>query len=447
MLRRLGGCAIALALLLPAHAAATPAAADGRQVTTRTWTVKLGHAPVRTTTKTKVRLVFGGRRGQLVNLAVDSAGACGAPVLRSEAGRVKPWAAGYWRLPRTATYVAVSKPCRDGERKAVRVRRVVQHPAAVPGVRQVVDKRTRVTHLVPVRVATGQRARVEPGATVSVIAPSRRTSTVTPDGAELRAVGRHWVELRPGGWLDTSLTVEHEAKVDGTSIPIARTGTASTTHEVAFDGTAGQWVYAELLDAAGNVAADTGRDVRVHAPDGREVEKVVLHTRRPTRLVPGCTTTGPWLLPATGSYRMALVADTPASEQSITLRLRAAVVAPPLTVDGPAVTYAAASPGQWVISSYVDAPQGGHAWVQASNASASLGAWSFTMAPRFPWSLSCGEQDGNGCDEYWRTSIGPGSPRAETLAWTTPDSYALLVVLPSGQGSIDVALTTSAGRP
>ena len=173
----------------------------------------------------------------------------------------------------------------------------------------------------------------------------------------LRERGRHWVVLGPGSSLTTTLTVRRTAQVDGATIALPRTGTSETTQEVAFAGTTGQWVYAELLDAAGAGPGDTPRDIRVFGPDGREVEKIVLHCAWGWP-GPPCNRTGPWLLPSTGTYRMALVSATPATEQAVTLRLRAAAVAPQLTVDGPAVTYAATSPGQWVISRYVDAGSG-----------------------------------------------------------------------------------------
>lgn len=459
VLRRLGGCAVALALLLPTQAMASPQSAPDHRAAAPTTTrmVELGHRPVRTSTAAKVRLVFTGRKGQLVNLArVDAAEQCGGRVLRSGGRTVKPWAKGIWRLPRSATYTAVNKPCRGRDALPVRlqVRRVVQHDAVVPGARTTIGARANVTHLVPVRVASGQRVGAVPGAlpgepsvgSATVIGPDRRTTQVPRDGLVLTSVGRYWFELQPLAWLDTTLTVERSAEVDGATIALPRMGTAATTQEVAFTGAAGQWVYAELLDAAGARPGDTPRDIRVFGPDGVEVEKIVLHCR-PEQAGPPCNRTGPWLLPSAGRYTMRLSATDAAKEQPVTLRIRAALVAPTLTVDGPPVTYTATTPGQWVIGRFVDAGPEERAWLSASNASASLGAWTVTMAPRFPWSLNCGERDGLGCDEYWRVQVGPGSPTVETLHWTTPDSYALLTVPAGGQGSVDVRLTRTPPTP
>jgi hypothetical protein len=450
VLRRLGGCVVALALLMPAQALtaqAAPAADQRAAATTKTRMVKLGHRPVRATTADKVRLTFEGRKGQLVNLArVDATEQCGGRVLRTGGKTVKPWAQGYWRLPRTATYTAINKPCRNQDTTKVRLqlRRVVQHDAAVAGLATAIGRRTHLTHLVPVHVGTDERVGLQPSSpTVEVVGPDRRT-TVADRDTVLRERGRHWVALGPESSLTTTLTVRRTAQVDGATVALPRMGTSETTQEVAFTGTADQWVYAELLDAAGNVAGDTGRDVRVWGADGREVEKVVLH-QCPARRYSHCTTNGPWLLPSTGAFRMTLVPDTPDTEQPITLRLRAAVVAPELTVDGPAVSYTTTSPGQWVMSRYTDTEHGTRGVLEAANASPTLGAWTFTVAPRFPWSLNCDEVlDGNGCDEYWGAQVRPDSPVAHTPGWTTPDSWALLVVPPNAHGSVDVTLTRSA---
>lgn len=463
MLHRLAAPALGLALLVPTQSVAAPPASDPGQRASSTTTrlVELGHRPVRANGSSTVRLVFTGRRGQLVNLARWSFGGtepCGARSLKVRGGvRVQRWAPGYWRLPKRATYVVTHKACdTTAATSRLQLRRVVQHDAAVPGVRTTIGARRNVTHLVPVRVGTSQRVGVEPDAAATVIGPDRRTSEVGTDGAVLRSVGRHWVELGPGGYVDTNLTVERAAAVDGDAIELPRTGTASTTQEITFTGSADQWVYVELLDAAGNEAADTGRDVRVNGPDGRQVDKVVLHRCPARRVATHCTTNGPWLLPSAGTYRMTLVPDSPAAEASITLRLRAALVAPQLSVDGPAVTYTATTPGQWVVGRYpvtpaVPASSSRHTevWAHTSNASASLGAWTYTMAPRFPWSLSCTERDGNGCDDYSRVQLGPGSPSIETLPDGGPaaDSWAVLVVPPGGTGSVDVALTRSVAQP
>jgi hypothetical protein len=457
MLRRLGACAIALAVLLPTTATASPSAPAHRTdaVVTKSRTVDLGHKPVRVSSRDRVRLTFDGRKGQLVHLARwADAETCGRRVLKKADGAaVKPWATGYWKLPRTGTFTALSKPCRAEEQRVrLQVRKVVQHDAAVPGEVTTIGRRSGVTHLVPVAVGTDERVGLVPSSpVVEVVGPDRRATPGTDPAPVLQERGRHWVALEPRSTLETTLTVRRSAQVDGATIALPRMGTASTTQEVVFTGAADQWVYAELLDMTGAVAADTGRDIRVHGPDGREVEKVILHQCRPLR-VDSCTTTGPWLLPSNGQYRLTLVADTPATEQATTLRIRAALVAPELTVDGPPVTYAATSPGQWVVGRYARTPLlSGEAytgtWVHTSNATPSLGRWTLTLAPRFPYSLSCDPQrDGMACDDYGRRTILPGSPPVMTL----PDEgapWAVLVVPPNAQGSVDVTLTRSETQP
>jgi hypothetical protein len=162
---------------------------------------------------------------------------------------------------------------------------------------------------------------------------------------------------------------------------------------------------------------------------------------------------------------MTVNATDPAAEKSATLRIRAAAVAPDLQVDGPAVTYAPASPGQWVVGRYpytpmqwaptdspvVQNPLGTQVWLEATNASPSLGAWTFTMAPDFPTSLSCTPEDGQGCFMYFSEQIGPGAPPVSTPPdYGTPDaadSWAVLVVPPGAQGSVDLTLRKSAQRP
>ena len=460
MLRHLGGFAAALALVLPApavgaHALAAPAPGKTVSGTTVGKDVKLGHKPVRASSRDRVRLTFTGRKGQLVNLARwADAETCGRRVLKTVGGAtVEPWAPGYWKLRRSGSYTVTSKPCSgSGQRISVQLRRVKQHDRAVPGLATTIGRRVRLTHLVPVFVGTDQRVGLAPSAPQVQLLGVERTRFVGADASTvLDEPGRYWVALEPGSSLTTSLTVKRSAQVDGAAIALPRMGTADTTQEVGFTATADQWVYAELLDATGAVAADTGRDIRVYGPDGREVEKVILHQCRPLR-IDSCTTTGPWLLPSTGHYRMTLVADTPATEQATTLRLRAALVAPDLTVDGPRVTYAATSPGQWVVGRYARTPLlSGDAntgtWVQTSDATPALGRWTLTLAPRFPYSLSCEPQrDGMACDEYGRRTLHPGSPPVMTL----PDEgapWALLVVPPNAQGSVDLRLTTSPEQP
>src|SRR6478735_3922739 len=190
MLRRLGGCAAALALLLPTQAvAAEPSAqADQRAAATssKIREVRLGHTPVRASTADKVRLVFKGRKGQLVNLArVGTTEQCGGRVLRRGGKTVTPWAQGYWRLPRTATYTAINKLCRKQDTAKVRlqVRTVVRQERAVPGKPSRAGRSAKVTHLVPFRVGAQQVAHVNAGA-FDLIRPDRTITHVPADERE-----------------------------------------------------------------------------------------------------------------------------------------------------------------------------------------------------------------------------------------------------------------------
>ena len=463
MLRRLGGCAVALALLLPAQAHAAPSAPSSTSeragaAVTKSRTVDLGHEPVRASSRDRVRLTFDGRKGQLVHLArwADTE-TCGRRVLKKASGAtVKQWAPGYWRLPRTGTFTAIGKPCRaEKQRVKLQVRKVVQHDMAVRGEVTTIGKRSGVTHLVPVAVGTDERVGLVPSSpVVEVVGPDRRTTPGTDPAPVLREAGRHWVALEPRSTLETTLAVRRSAQVDGATIALPRMGTASTTQEVAFTGTAGQWVYAELLDAAGRIATDTSRDIRVLRPDGTEVVDVALNGCNAVDVNRGCTLRGPWLLPATGSYTMTITADAPALEQPTTLRVRAAVVAPDLVLDGPAVTYAATSPGQWVIGRYEWAAPSGSDGTPAAprhlevvRAAPSLGSWVVTALPNLPWSYDCGYD--KACD-YNRAELTPDAPRTATpISWwaNVRQSWAVMVVAPDAQGSLDLSLTGTRTQP
>ncbi|NPD04359.1 hypothetical protein HN031_06615 [Nocardioides sp. zg-1308] len=468
MLHRLAVTALGLALLVPTQAASSSAAPAPRDAAASSATAKnrdvaLGHRSVGASSRARVRLTFDGRDGQLVNLARwGEARTCGARVLRTRSGRVvQPWARGYWRLPRTATYTALAKPCRrlPEQKVRVQVRRVVEHPAAVPGVAGVVGRRTRVTHLVPVPVGQAQSVEATTSAPVTeVVGPDRKVTHPPATGPlVLTTPGEHWVALPPETAFETVLTVRHAAQVDGPRIPVPALGTAATTHEVGFTGQAGQWVYAELLDpATGAVASDTTRAIRVVRPDGRELQDAILHDCGQMNANDGCTVRGPWRLPATGDYTMTIAADGPAAERPTTLRIRAAAVADDLAVNGPSVTYAATSPGQWVVGRYpvtppvlVPAPGGGQTspgtltYLEASNVSPALGAWGITVATSFPfYALNCSDK---AC-EYVSDHLDPGRLRIMTPPswWVGTQSFALLVVPPDAQGSMDLTLTKPA---
>ncbi len=457
MLRATAALSLGLVMLMPTVAAASPVSAASEQragtATTTSRDVSLGHRPVVVPSRARVRLTFEGREGQLVQLdRWGKAETCGARVLKTAGGKVvKPWAPGYWRLSRAGTYRVVSKPCTRLPQQTMRfqLRRVVQYDAVVPGVPTEVGRRSDVTHLVPVRLRSAQRLAIAASDPVQeVVDPDRKVSI--PDAAKpllLERPGRHWLAVRPASTVRTALTVRHDAAVDGQRIPVPAMGTGDTTHEVAFTARAGQWVYAELLDAAGDVAADTTRDIRVFGADGREVQDALLHDCSQMNANDGCTVRGPWLVGATGDHTMTISADRPATEQDTTLRVRAAVVAPDLTINGPAVTYSATSPGQWVVGRYPETPFvvqpdgiGSGAYLGAGNISASLGAWYVTAAAGLPFfSLNCWDK---ACD-YFVDHLNPERLQIETpfSGYPRAESWALMVVPPKAQGSMDLTLT------
>lgn len=461
MLRRLAALSLGLALLVPGHgvAAAAPGPAQPSDRASASATkdrhVKLGHKPVRAKGHDRVRLTFDGRKGQLVNLARWShRETCGSRTLRvaSRAGSkaVKPWATGYWKLPRTATYTAISKPCSRAPQAVVRLqlRRAERLAAAVPGVSTTAAGRSSLTYLVPVHIGAEEQVGLETSTPdVQVIGPDRRT-TVAAGGSVLREAGRHWVVLDPASSLTTTLTVRRSAQLDGAPIALPRMGTSKTTQEIAFTANAGQWVYAELLDATGQVATDTTRAIRVIGPDGYEVLSVALNSCHAVNANQGCTVRGPWLLPTTGRFVMTISADTPVAEQATTLRIRAAAVAPDLAIDGPGVTYAATSPGQWVIgryawshTTYVSGVGRTGTYLTASHVAPSLGSWVVTALPHLPWSYDCGYD--KACD-YNRTELTPTALSNVTPAsvWENElQPWAVLVVPPGAQGSMELTLT------
>ena len=134
MQHRLTAALLGLVLLLPAGAVTAPAAsaaedraapAAARAATPRATvarTVRVGHDPVRIRSagpKKTVRLTFRGTKGQFLNLALWAKRGtatfgrppCATWELRRGRHVVESWAPGYWKVPRTATYVATVEPC------------------------------------------------------------------------------------------------------------------------------------------------------------------------------------------------------------------------------------------------------------------------------------------------------------------------------------------------
>ncbi|WP_416954815.1 hypothetical protein ACNKF0_21600 [Nocardioides sp. T5] len=466
MLRRLGGCAVALALLLPAQAVtaqAAPAADQRAAATTKTRQVKLGHKPVRATTAHKVRLTFKGRKGQLLNLArVDATEQCGGRVLRRGGKVVKPWAQGYWRLPRTGAYTAINKPCRNQDKTKIRlqVRKVVREDRLLDGASVAVGRSTRVTHLVPFRVGVDERVSLGGGGRLALIRPDRSTTRdvapgepgfAVPDASGASGVdaasrsGRYFVEVEPGTRVSLAATTVRTVGVDGpaTVVPAGRYARLS------FTGTAGQWVYAEITSATTGQPAYQHRLYNV-APAGQSGPAEYFLPAVPVECPgsPGsCLVTQ---LPAAGSYVVSLPI-TPGDTTDVSVRVRSAARALPATVDGPAVTYTVPTPGQWVVGELPELPRqesgGSGATVTLSNATGPLGDWrARTVSGYGPCNPSVDMVRCFGIHE---------PPNAFTMSPTTLTSpapwdafanasVAILAVPPGATGSLDLSVTRSA---
>lgn len=467
MLRRLGGCAIALALLLPTQATASPPAphssADQRAgaAVTTTLDVRLGHRPVRATTATKVRLTFEGRKGQLVNLArVDATEQCGGRTLRSGGKAVKPWAQGFWRLPRTGTYTAINKACRNREKQRVRlqVRRVVREDRLVPGAPVAAGANTRVTHLVPFRVGEQQRAYVR-GPRLDLIRPDRST---TPDidteessfllrdyeGRERKDVpspqGRYFVAIPAKSSVSLGVTTIRRASVDGAPVVVPEATEAGTFTQFVFTGEAGQWIYPEITSGPGEPPATQNWMAQVSDPFDDPVDYILPRVEVP------CPTTGQascsiTQLPTSGTYVIDVL--TGPSSGGLSVRLRSALRVPAPTVDGPAVTYSATSPGQWVVGDLPELPRdesgGSGVTMTVGNAPTSLTDWRVRAVSGY------GPCNPGLFDECFNIF---GAPNAFTLSPTTLSSpmpwdtfanqaVAVLAVPPGVTGSLDLTLT------
>ncbi|PKH42129.1 hypothetical protein SAMN05192575_107185 [Nocardioides alpinus] len=458
MLRRLGGCAIALALLLPTQAMASPPSSPDARVgsaVTKSRTVKLGHKPVRATTATKVRLTFKGRKGQLVHLArVDAADECGGRTLRSGGKTVKPWAQGYWRLPRTATYTAINKPCRTGEKTSVKlqVRRVVREDRLLEDAPIDVGANQRVTHLVPFRVLDGERAGLSGTDRIALIRPDRSiTRDVAPDqtgftvGSGTGAVGhdvpspagRYFLEVAPRAQVSLFVTMLRTVSVDGAPVVVP----AGRYARLAFTGQAGQWIYPELTVATTGASATSHRLTNVVTPSDEFLPAVSVPCPGAT-----CAATGVTQLPVSGTYVVS-VPISPGDDVAVSVRVRSALRAAPATVDGPPVSLTATSPGQWVVSDLPELPRdasgGSGVTMTASNASPSLTDWRVRAVSGYG---PCNPGLFNDCFDIH------GAPNAFTLSPTTLSSpvpwdtfahqaVAVLAVPPGVTGSLDLALT------
>ena len=479
MLRRLLGHATALALIVPAHAALLSDAAAAAPLTTspaRTaglgtrvvrHDVRLGHPPVRLGDdgrRTSARLTFRARKGRLVELAHWAgwpSDPCVRTTLRRPGGaKVRPLEPGLWRLPRTGTYAAVLRRCGDVRDTTVRVqvRKAVVHDAAVDGPATTVGRNPDVTHLVRVRLRDGERLAVDPSLTPRWLG--------LPDGSDAGDLGhgrlalevgtapgwrgpestsgRHWLAVRPGSSVTVSRALSYATSLDAAATTLDDRGIARREHVVTFTGTTGQWVYPELVGATGDGIAPGRATVELLGPDGATVGSYVRTTCGGTPTTVACSygTSGPWRLPASGAYRFSIAVRRDTPEATVALRVRAAAVAQPLALDGPAVTFTSTTPGQWVVASYTEGLRWDGGWVTAGNASTSLTDWRVTLAAGYP--NVCPPRDtSNGCPDYWSTAITPTEPRQPAPPdYNNGPAIAVLTVPPGVRGSLDLRLTS-----
>lgn len=482
MSHRLAVAALALALLAPAAstAAVAVAPADGagpggqapvaaraagpRATVART--VKVGHDPVRIRSagpRKRVRLTFRATEGQLLNLALWAKGGrydfprppCAAWELRRGRRVIEPWAPGFWKVPRTATYVATVEPCERITARA-QLRKVVRTDARLDGPPTRVGGRRDVTHLVQVDVPAGEMVSVLERSEVKyVILPDATTVTTSPSGTIItleagRPVGvprtpttpgRHYLVPDPGARLTISHALEHDAEVDGSTVPLRNLGAPARSHLVGFTGQAGQWIYPELVGPDGRALPALRRSVSLLGPDLAPVSRWLMTPCPGEATSTDCVqlAAGPWQLPATGTYRMTVSMRGSTGGDSVDLRVRSAAVADALTVDGPAVTYAAATPGQWVVGALPDDATDATV-ATVGDVSASLTDWRVTAVTGFP--NVCGHRSGNGCSDYYYSQLTPADPtRALSHDYNAGPRLAVLAVPPGVQGSLSLSLS------
>lgn len=471
MSRRLLASALALALsptlALPATLAqgSVPAASNASaaadiaetaaaRAPARTFTkrVRLGHRPARILSEDRVRLVFRGKKGRLVNLA--RWGAYGPPsgkrVLRHQGRRVKQFAEGYWRLPRTGRYVAVFTSD-DDTRGRVQVRRTVIRRATVDSGEVRVGRRHDVTHLLAVRVrgpVTVHVAGADPRAS-HVILPDRQTvepmgfssaislqpgtppHTTLSDslGAPLSTAGRHLLALLPSSTAQVQSVAQHATTTDGAAVVLDERGTDVRRDLVTFAGQAGQWIHTETARITGPVGQ---RQLILIGPDGRPVTHVVSAFCAPEEK--DCPRDAlAWRLPDSGTYQLSVL-QGPGTDA---VRVRTAAQAEPITLGGPPVTYASTTPGQWVIGT-IPAPGAVTPRLTATNASESLTRFRATAVSG--WIPLCGVYDtSNGCPDYSILTVTQDQPSDEDWWITRMNPVIVLQVPPNVSGSVDLS--------
>ena len=451
MFRRLAAAlTVGLVLVAPVHpagAAGAPSASDaraaapaGRAVPTVTERrVRLGHKPVILELEHRAaRLTFRGRRGQLVHLAGwgHPVYPCVSSRLRRAGGSdVRPWVEGYWRLRRGGTYTVVAKPCADDRWPGtkIQVREVVVHDdLAIDGPPAAVGRDHDVTHLARVPVNPGEPLVVDNFFHVTHVimpgdsAPRRvardrihlEVGTRPAYSGPVSPAGDHYLVTLPEREIRVTRVLQHEGVLDGRPIRLDDQGIPQRVHQVAFEAPAGAWVY-------GVVATSSGIPV---------TEAYLVDARgEPLR--------GDRTIPAAGSYRMRVTVPAASAGQDVSLRIRTAAVAEPLTLDGPSVTYTATTPGQWLVGTMPAGLGYGEAQATVTDASPSLGDWSVWLITGEGYSCDP-DSTANGCGDYGLTRLTPTQPTAPVLVGGSPTRSQVVVrVPPTAQGSLSLALT------
>lgn len=470
MIRNIQATALSVALAAAALAGASQASAGqgdeparvasasapaGKTVTKR---VKPGHKPIASRAKGKLRLVFHGKRGQRVNLALlesETGRPCAARFVMRKGKRVKRFAEGYWRLPRTGKYVAVYRWCTEpystsnwGE---VQLRRAAIKRVPVDGTTVTMGRKAKVSYLAAVRV-TGptlvQRGHVRDYADRVVLPNRHSTDYVQASGSlflapgspprtspsdvgdEASTQGRHLIPVSARSRVIASRAVTHNATLDGPATALTPSATHPTQNLITFTGEAGQWVHTQ---SSGTLPSDGwSTHDQIVAPDGTLVtSEVSLACRYAESFCP--FDRAAWQLPETGTYQFSRVVTTPG--ESVGLRL--AAQAPPMAPGG--TTYTSNKPGQWVIGTLPrTASAAPGPTLRASNVSPGLAQFRATavpgLAPRCPvYDTSLG------CGDYSMLTVHHDA--LEATGWwmgygTSP--FLILQVPADAQGSVDL---------
>jgi len=236
--------------------------------------------------------------------------------------------------------------------------------------------------------------------------------------------------------------------VDGPAVTVTRGAADNVSANLVFTGEAGQWIYPELTSAT-----DDPTEARWWAAQTLDVFGGF--PARVGGVCPGGDQSSfcPIIqLPASGNYVMNVI-NGPGYGTAVRVRVRSAALAAPANVDGETVTYTVPTPGQWVVGALPELPKdasgGSGATVTVSDATPSLGDWRLRTVSGYG---QCNAWVGMGCfgiheppNEFTMTPTSLSSP----APWDGFEhaSIAILAVAPGATGSLDLRVTTEAGKP